>query len=234
MKITFVTHSSFVVELNQSVLIFDYFNKGSLPEFDTNKAIYFFASHKHADHYSREIFQYADKWENVSYILSKEIRYQRLIFKEKQTEKIFSLGKDQDLQVGALRIHTLRSTDLGVAFLVETEEKRIYHAGDLNWWHWEGEDKGWNYQMEQNYKKELAKISGQSFDIAFVPVDPRLESAFDLGIRAFMEITDTKLVYPMHFWGDFTVCKKLKAKLKSAGFADRVVEIREENQQWRY
>ncbi|MCI8597516.1 MAG: MBL fold metallo-hydrolase [Lachnospiraceae bacterium] len=233
MKITFITHSSFLVELESSVLIFDYF-KGTLPEFDPGKEIYFFASHKHGDHYDPMIFQYADRWEHVSYILSKEIRTKGIARGEKQSEQIFSLGKDQDLEVGALKIHTLRSTDLGVAFLIETEGKRIYHAGDLNWWHWEGEDKGWNYQMEQNYKKELAKIAGQSFDVAFVPLDPRLGHAFDWGMKTFMEVTHTKLVYPMHFWGDFTVCRQLKADPQAADFADRVVDIQKENQQWRY
>ena len=36
-------------------------------------------------------------------------------------------------------IRTLRSTDEGVAFVVHYAGKTIYHAGDLNWWHWEGE-----------------------------------------------------------------------------------------------
>ncbi len=33
-------------------------------------------------------------------------------------------------------IRTLRSTDEGVAFVVHYAGKTIYHAGDLNWWHW--------------------------------------------------------------------------------------------------
>lgn len=32
------------------------------------------------------------------------------------------------------------STDEGVAFLVTAEGRTVFHAGDLNWWHWEGED----------------------------------------------------------------------------------------------
>ena len=48
---------------------------------------------------------------------------------------------------GAVRIRTLKSTDEGVAFLVEAEGKSIYHAGDLNWWYWEGEPLSWNLSL---------------------------------------------------------------------------------------
>ncbi|MCQ4837997.1 hypothetical protein NE556_22750, partial [[Clostridium] symbiosum] len=31
------------------------------------------------------------------------------------------------------------------------EGSTIYHAGDLNNWWWEGEDKAWNHNMAANY-----------------------------------------------------------------------------------
>ena len=60
MKVIFVHHSCFVVEMEDVVLIFDYFEgnrvtgytfTGVLPVFDKDKSIYFFASHKHQDHF---------------------------------------------------------------------------------------------------------------------------------------------------------------------------------------
>ena len=56
MKITYIHHSSFVVEDktengHQIVLIFDYF-EGTLPEFSPEAYLYVFASHKHADHFN--------------------------------------------------------------------------------------------------------------------------------------------------------------------------------------
>jgi len=233
MIVTFITHSAFAVETEQSVLIFDYF-KGELPEFDTSKEIYFFASHKHEDHYNPVIFDYAKKWEHVHYILSKEIRIHGAALTEKQPLSVLHMRKDETAELGALKIRTLRSTDLGVAYLVETEGKCIYHAGDLNWWHWEGEDRGWNYQMEQNYKKELEKIRGGHFDLAFVPVDPRLGSAYYLGVKAFAEAAWADKIFPMHFWGEYEVCQRLKAQPEAAAFAERIVEIQRENEQWRY
>ena len=38
MKITYIHHSSFSVELDNSILLFDYF-KGKLPDFDKSKPI---------------------------------------------------------------------------------------------------------------------------------------------------------------------------------------------------
>ena len=51
MKVTFLHHSSFVVETGERVLVFDYFNgdrvngytfTGKLPEYPSDTAIYFF------------------------------------------------------------------------------------------------------------------------------------------------------------------------------------------------
>ena len=56
-----------------------------------------------------------------------------------------------------LRIHTLKSTDEGVAFLVRVKEKTFFHAGDLNWWYWEEEDD--TYKMSKADKKLVSMIS---------------------------------------------------------------------------
>ena len=47
----------------------------------------------------------------------------------------------------------LKSTDEGVAFLVEVNGVVIYHAGDLNWWHWDEEPKSWNNDMAARFKE---------------------------------------------------------------------------------
>ena len=55
MKITYIHHSSFSVELDNTILLFDYF-KGNLPSFDKNKKLYVFSSHSHHDHFDESIF----------------------------------------------------------------------------------------------------------------------------------------------------------------------------------
>ena len=56
MKVTYIYHSSFAVELEKSMLIFDYYGKGDLPERPAGKQVYFLNSHSHPDHFSKTIF----------------------------------------------------------------------------------------------------------------------------------------------------------------------------------
>ena len=72
MKITFIEHSGFSVELDQVVLIFDYY-KGMMPECSKNKKIFVFVSHSHGDHYNPEIWKLKEKYSEIVYILSDDI-----------------------------------------------------------------------------------------------------------------------------------------------------------------
>ena len=73
MKITYIHHSSFRVELDNTILLFDYF-KGNLPSFDKNKKLYVFSSHSHHDHFDESIFNLEKTHPNVEYILSNDIK----------------------------------------------------------------------------------------------------------------------------------------------------------------
>ena len=73
MKITYIHHSSFSVELDNTILLFDYF-KGNLPSFDKNKKLYVFSSHSHHDHFDESIFNIEKTHPNVEYILSNDIK----------------------------------------------------------------------------------------------------------------------------------------------------------------
>lgn len=57
-------------------------------------------------------------------MLAREIRLKP----EEKKDWIHSLKPETDVEIGNLKIRTLKSTDLGVAFMVETEGRRIYHA----------------------------------------------------------------------------------------------------------
>ena len=51
MKVTFIHHSSFLVETESRYLLFDYF-QGELPDMKDDKPLYILASHRHGDHFS--------------------------------------------------------------------------------------------------------------------------------------------------------------------------------------
>ena len=100
-------------------------------------------------------------------------------------------------------METLPSTDEGVAFLVTADDRTIFHAGDLNWWHWEGEDPGWNRNMEVDFKRYAEPLRGRTIDLAMLPLDPRLGEDGFRGPRYFLELAEIRRFLPMHQWGDF-------------------------------
>ena len=231
MKITYISHSGFLVELEHHVLLFDYY-KGEIPSFDFQKEVVVFASHVHHDHFVKEILDLREKYPNVHYVLSSDIRKSiKEILAEKQMEaQVTFLRIHQELQLGQLYIQTLKSTDAGVAFVVECEGKVIYHAGDLNWWHWEGEPDDYNEHMKMAYLNELEKMRGMQIDVAFVPVDPRLGEQYYYGIDAFARCVDAKILVPMHCWGDYSVCEKLMHQEETELYRERLCPIRKEGE----
>lgn len=205
MNIIYLGHSGFLVETATSFYIFDYV-KGRLPEeiYETSKNIYVFASHVHPDHFTPDVFEWNKRFSNVKYILSHDItkkidRIKRFKIRSEGCE-IISAREDEKIRIGDITVETLKSTDIGVAFIVTEAEGVIYHAGDLNWWHWDEEDKAWNRNMEVNFKKEITKIADKEIDVAFMPLDPRQEEAYWLGMQYTLEQVRIKKVYPMHFW----------------------------------
>ena len=72
MKITYIGHSGFSVELEKKVLLFDYY-RGELPKASGDKKWYVFVSHGHGDHYNRDVLKLRENGLDVTYIFSRDI-----------------------------------------------------------------------------------------------------------------------------------------------------------------
>ena len=230
MKITFIAHSAFLVELNQCTLLFDWTGEVPLPKFDRSKPLYVFASHHHGDHYTPKIFSLG--MENVTYILASCIR---LSAKRKaglgiDDSRVYRLRAGVSQRVGDLEISTVRSNDAGVAFTVRTPEGSFFHAGDLNDWYWAEEAMEWNDMIKDGFLKSLAVLKGTSVDVVFLPLDGRLGDAFYWGFHQFMEMIDCKVAFPMHCWEDFSVIPRLKELNESKPYRARVADISKNGQ----
>lgn len=206
MNITYIFHSCFLVETRRHYYLFDY-EQGDLPPMDAAKPIFVLSSHGHDDHYNPEIFPKLATagMQQIKAILSDDIDYDipehtDILFVAPEAE--YDLGQQQKLT-------TFRSTDLGVAFLIEDEGELIYHAGDLNDWVWEGESEDYNAQMTAKYRHQMdllaQKLDQRQIDVAFVVLDPRQEKDYDRGLCCFLEKVTAKTVYPMHYWEDPSV-----------------------------
>ena len=241
MRIRLIGHSGFYVELEEMNLLFDYY-RGELPAPDTDKPLFVFVSHAHPDHFQKSIFSLAERADNVVYFLSDDIRRSalplwvqgnvKLLAPETETE-LCRLVRDAESgeprQETFLKVNTYRSTDEGVAFLVDTAEARIYHAGDLNDWHWEENTAAENNAQRTLYLEELREIraeverSKRIPDIAFVPVDSRLGADYWRGADAYMREVGARYLVPMHLYGDASVIQKLREREVSRPYRDRIL-----------
>ena len=205
MKITYLDHSGILVEIKECYCIFDYY-KGELPPLDKEKDVIVFCSHSHNDHYNPLIFDFLNQ---------RGMRYQAVLANDISDENRLSKIKhsfvkpDECYQFdGGIQVETLLSNDSGVAFIVSTDEGMIYHSGDLNDWYWEGEPEEENQELRTIYHTEIGKIKGRHFDVAFVPLDPRLEAHYADGLLYFLENVDCDAVFPIHYWGDPSVIQR--------------------------
>ena len=202
MNITYIYHSSFLVETGRFYYLFDY-ETGSLPEMDAQKPIFVLSSHGHDDHYNPEVFSLlaAVGMKHVRAVLSDDIEDDEI---PAGTDAL-SVSPEQIYELEPqLKLTTFRSTDLGVAFLIEDQNELFYHAGDLNDWFWEGEPDSFNDQMTANYRRQIdllsQKLNDRELDAAFVVLDPRQETAYNRGLCYFLEHIPAKQVFPMHYW----------------------------------
>ncbi len=210
MRIDHLGHSGFLAETDEALLLFDY-SRGDLsclgraPE----KPLYVFVSHAHGDHFNPAVFSLSGS-RPVLYLLAFDLRGNAAVPADADVR---FLDADETYAVPGLgTVRTLLSTDEGAAFLVETGKETLFHAGDLHWWDWPGEDREWLDEQERVFKREIGTLSDVRMDAAFVVLDDRLEENFDKGLAWFLSVCTCRFVLPMHFWKDAGVIRRFIEK----------------------
>lgn len=222
-KINYLYNSGFTIETKNYLLIFDYYKdsvskdlktikNGAISELDlkTSKKIIVFSSHSHFDHFNPVIFTWKELRPDIHYVLSSDITSI-----DKKDTSISLLSAYEDLYLPDIYIKAFNSNDLGISFLVAVDDLKIFHSGDLNWWHWWDENEEFNLEMEKSFKEEIGKLKGTPIDIAFCPVDPRLKDYYYLGGEYFIKELAPKLFIPMHFRGKYSTTLKFKERIKA-------------------
>lgn len=236
MKIYYVYHSCFIVETDTSFFLFDYFKSKKDAEADFNfdellksiinsaKPLYVFASHSHHDHFNQNILSLTKEKSNTSYILSSDIKLYNSI------ENIYVAEQNTENKINNLTINTFGSTDEGVSFLIYDEGTYIFHAGDLNWWKWPDDTEEEEKEMENAFKsivEDILKMNAK-IDVAFFPVDGRLEQNYKCGGEYFIEKLNPEVFIPMHFWDNFKTTSDFKNYIKNT--STNVIEIKHNNE----
>lgn len=220
-KVTHIFHSGFILEIGDIVMVFDYY-KGNIDLKDKKTIV--FASHGHGDHYTREIFDWQKEINDIFYILSSDIE------DAPDSNNIYTMKPYESLDIEDIHIKSFGSTDLGLSFIITYKGKRIFFPGDLNWWHWEGDSRETQRDMEIEFKSEIEKIQEISthIDIAFFPVDPRLGDGFSLGAEYIIKHLRPAYLIPMHFGDKFDTSRRFIDKIGDG--ETRIVDINREGQ----
>ncbi len=203
LRVTYYLHSGFSCAMDGVLLVFDYwlgehqelasFRRLTLAELKGFREIYVFISHSHPDHFDPEVLTWLGQVP-VTYVIADELP---------PDVPGLRMVPGNDLTLGDhLRVRAFDSTDLGVSFLVELDGIRIFHAGDLNFWHWREESTLQEInEAEEAFQKACERLAGEPIDLAFFPVDPRQGRGYDAGANYFILTVKPRLLVPMHFWG---------------------------------
>lgn len=208
-EVTYLDHSGFAITTDDAILVFDYYRDPShalhkLLNRNPEKPVTFFASHRHPDHYNPGIFEIAQNHRRT-YILSNDIPAEKI--PTRLNVQGMSPGDIVENVPGCRRIKAYGSTDVGLSFFVTTTDgTTIFHAGDLNLWHWK--DQYTDRQIvraSQKFDTVLHSIADEvaEIDICMFPVDPRQGTDFAEGAHRFLQVIDVKNFFPMHFWGQY-------------------------------
>lgn len=194
----FLHHSGFMLELETMILVFDYYLDPLKRLEDrlekTDKPVYFFVSHVHGDHFNRAIRKFEKR--ASGYFLNRDCH---LALTDESLLHEMDVG--DTVNEGPLSVHMYGSTDAGGSYMVEAEGLTIFHAGDLNWWHWAGEEDSENREARDWFFRELSRIKEKEVDIAMLPVDARQQAAREWGVKAYLFHFSAGLLIPMHAFG---------------------------------
>jgi L-ascorbate metabolism protein UlaG (beta-lactamase superfamily) len=199
--ITYYHHSGFTVEVLDTLLVFDYWRgdqeglseKAQLKNQDLEgyKRVLVFVSHDHEDHFDEIIYSWDHQRLPITYIISDDLPAGKRGKRVKPGDSV---------TVGDVQIQVFDSTDKGVSFYVTVYGLHIFHAGDLNLWHWREESSLREIaQAEKDFYAAMAPIEPLPIDVAMFPLDPRMGGLYEAGANYFIMAAKPRLFVPMHW-----------------------------------
>ncbi len=212
--VTYFHHSGLTVEIEDTLLVFDYWRgennelSGSVQlgdqDFEGFKRILVFVSHDHEDHLDDIIYSWSLSKYPITYIISDDLPA------DKRGKRV----KPGDvLEIDPVEIRVFSSTDKGVSFYVTAGGLHVFHAGDLNLWHWREESSLREIaQAERDFYDAMRPIERLPIDIAMFPVDPRMGGLYDAGANYFVMSAKPRLFIPIHWQGRTEVATSFARK----------------------
>ncbi len=183
------------------------------------------------DHFNPAVLGWQKAHPGVRYILSRDIEAR---VAPDSTQYVAFLGKGEATATGMSRSGPT-GADEGVSFHVLMGGLSVFHAGDLNCWHWPEEStEEESRRAIAEFEREMAEIAQNVVepDVAFFPVDPRMAADYDRGALYFARTVRPRLFVPMHFRKETRAPTAFAEKLRDTGV--RVWAVRERGESIEY
>ena len=127
MRVTFLVHDGFFIELDSLCLLFDWWKEPvpSLPD----KPLLVFVSHRHEDHFNPEVFTLVAQKPDMQFLLGSDLRLtprnlEKWHLAPETAAKCRRCGKHDVWEpLPGVTVETFPSTDEGVAWMVTAEAR---------------------------------------------------------------------------------------------------------------
>ncbi len=206
-KVTFFHHAGLTVAVEDTLLIFDYWQgeNGALEEenrlteqdLEGYRQVIVFVSNDDEDHFDPVICDWDRKKHPFTFVFAGEMQKHPAL---KEMQDCIFMNSGDTREVEDVVIDAYDSTHRGVSFYVTVKGLHIFHAGTLNLWHWREESTlreiVW---AEESFYEAVAPLTRLPMDIAMFPVDPRMGGMHDAGANHFVMAVKPRLFIPTHW-----------------------------------
>ncbi len=200
--VTFFYQSGFTVAVGKTLLIFSYWQEHVPQELWLNDKdfkgfnnIIVFVPRTSVEHNDPAVWQFSRSFP-ITYVAAAEVGASA-----EDQKNLHLMQRGDSLKAAGAQITAYGSTDAGVSFMVKVAGIHIFHAGDLNLWHWREQSTLREItRSEDEFYRTVASIREDRIDICMFPVDPNLGGFYDAGANHFIMAKKPRLFFPMH-WG---------------------------------
>ncbi|NLC33586.1 MAG: hypothetical protein GX781_09875 [Clostridiales bacterium] len=199
--VSFFYQSGFTVAVGKTLLIFSYWEEHIKQGYRLNDQdfrgfnnIVVFVPRASAEHHDPVIYKWSEAFP-ISYVLTSELKD---VVPKKANIRFIHQG--ESLKIAKVQIKAFESTDAGISLLVKAAGVHIFHAGDLNLWHWREENTLHEItRAEDEFYRVISTIKEDRIDICMFPVDPNLGGFYDAGANHFIMAKKPRIFFPMHW-----------------------------------
>lgn len=199
--VTFFNQSGFTVAVGKTLMIFSYWEEHIQEDyrlcdkdFRGFNNIVVFVPRASAEHHDPAIYKW-NKSFPISYVLTAD-----LVETVPEKANTHFIRQGESLKIANVQIKAYGSTDAGVSLMVKAAGINIFHAGDLNLWHWREENTLQEItRAEDEFYRLVSSINEDRIDICMFPVDPNLGGFYDAGANHFIMAKKPRIFFPMHW-----------------------------------